>query len=79
MYECAKLNNLKQNSNEKRNKDWFEESHVEKNVSETELAKMLDMKRPYLNAISCGRKNVTLEQLERIAEGLGMTLHICFE
>ena len=50
-----------------------------KNVSETELAKVLNMKRPYLNAIACGRKNVTLTQLERIAEGLGMTLHICFE
>ena len=43
-------------------------------MSETELAKVLDMKRPYLNAIACGRKNVTLTQLERIAEGLGMTL-----
>jgi hypothetical protein len=39
---------------------------------------VLGMKRPYLNAISCGRKNVTIEQLERIAEGLGMALHICF-
>ena len=45
----------------------------------TELADLLGMKRPYLNAISCGRKNVTIRQLERIAEGLGMTLHICFE
>ena len=52
---------------------------LKKNVSETELAKTLNMKRPYLNAIACGRKNVTLTQLERIAEGLGMTLHICFE
>ncbi len=52
---------------------------LKKNVSETELAKKLNMKRPYLNAIACGRKNVTLTQLERIAEGLGMTLHICFE
>ena len=48
-------------------------------MSETELAKVLDMKRPYLNAIASGGKNVTLTQLERIAEGLGMTLHICFE
>ena len=67
------------NNNEKRNKDWLKESNVEKNMSETELAKVLDMKRPYLNAIASGKKNVTLKQLERIAEGLGMTLHICFE
>ena len=48
-------------------------------MSEQQLADKLGKKRPYLNAISCGRKNVTIEQLERIAEGLGMTLHICFE
>ena len=48
-------------------------------MSETELARVLDMKRPYLNAIACGKKNATIKQLERIAEGLGMTLHICFE
>ena len=47
-------------------------------MSEQQLADVLGMKRPYLNAISCGRKNVCIEQLERIAEGLGMTLHICF-
>ena len=38
-------------------------------MSEQQLADKLGMKRPYLNAISCGRKNVTIE----------MTLHICFE
>jgi len=37
------------------------------------------VKRPYLNAVACGKKNVTLKQLERIADALGMTLHICFE
>ena len=48
-------------------------------MSEQQLADLFGMKRPYLNAISCGRKNVTISQLERIAEALGMTLHICFE
>jgi transcriptional regulator with XRE-family HTH domain len=52
---------------------------VEKNVSETELAERLGVKRPYLNAVACGKKNITLTQLERIAEALGMSLHICFE
>ena len=69
----------KPNNNETRNKNWLEESVEGKNMSEQQLADILGMKRPYLNAISCGRKNVTIEQLERIAEGLGMTLHICFE
>jgi len=52
---------------------------LKKNMSETELAVRLGISQQYINAISCGKKNVTLEKLERIAEGLGMTLHICFE
>jgi transcriptional regulator with XRE-family HTH domain len=52
---------------------------VGKNLSETELAARLGISQQYLNAISCGKKNVTIEKLERIAEALGMTLHISFE
>lgn len=48
-------------------------------MSETELAQRIGCSQQYLNAISCGRKNVTLKVLERIADGLGMTLHISFE
>ena len=48
-------------------------------MSETELAVLLGVKRPYLNALSAGKKNATIKQLERIAEALGMSLHICFE
>ena len=48
-------------------------------MSEVELARQIGYSQQYLNAISCGKKNVTLEVLERIAEGLGMTLHISFE
>ena len=48
-------------------------------MSETELASQLDWSKQYLNSISCGRANPTVEQLERIAESLGMTLHISFE
>ena len=52
---------------------------MEKNVSETELATRLGISNSYLNAVSCGKKNITIKQLERIAEALGMTLHICFD
>jgi len=48
-------------------------------MTEKELAGRIGMSQQYLNAIACGRKNVTIEMLERIAEGLGMTLHISFE
>lgn len=48
-------------------------------MTETELAQRLGMPQSYLNVIASGKKNVTLEVLERIAEGLGMTLHVCFD
>ena len=57
----------------------MEESTAQKNMSEVELARIAGMPQPYLNAISCGKKNTTVRQLERIAEALGMTLHISFE
>ena len=48
-------------------------------MSEAELATRLGWSKQYLNRISCARANPTVEQLERIAESLGMTLHISFE
>lgn len=66
-------------NNEQDNKNRLKESLVEKNVSETELATRLGVSQQYMNKISCGKKNVTIATLERIAEALGMTLHISFE
>ena len=48
-------------------------------MSEAALARRLGCSKQYLNAVSCGRGNPTVEQLERIAGALGMTLHISFE
>ena len=48
-------------------------------MSEAELARRLGWTKQYLNKISCGRSNPTIKKLERIAESLGMTLHISFE
>ena len=52
---------------------------MEKCMSEAELARRLGWTKQYLNKISCGKDNPTIEQLERIAESLGMTLHISFK
>jgi len=43
------------------------------------LAERLGVSHPYLNAVSSGKKNVTIKQLERIADALGMRLRISFE
>ena len=48
-------------------------------MSEKQLAEILGVKQPYLNALAAGKKNVTVAQLERIADALEMTLHITFE
>lgn len=50
-----------------------------KNMSEKELAERMGVRQQYLNAISCGKKNVTMKKLESIAEALEMKLHISFE
>ena len=52
---------------------------MKKNLSETELAARIGISQQYLNAISCGKKNVTIKKLESIADALEMTLHISFE
>ncbi|MBQ7571582.1 MAG: helix-turn-helix transcriptional regulator, partial [Bacteroidaceae bacterium] len=36
-------------------------------MSETELARRIGWTKQYLNSISCGRGNPSIEQLERIA------------
>ena len=38
-----------------------------------------DIKQFLLERVILRHNVITIEQLERIAEGLGMTLHICFE
>ena len=48
-------------------------------MSEKQLAERLGVSQQYLNAVSCGKKNVTLRRLEEIASVLGMSLHISFE
>ena len=48
-------------------------------MTEKELAALLGVKPPYLNAIVSGKKNVTIRQLERIANALEMRLHITFD
>ena len=52
---------------------------MEKNIAESVLAERLGVSHPYLNAVSSGKKNVIIKQLERIADALGMRLRISFE
>lgn len=40
--------------------------------SKTSFCLMVGMSRPYLNKLEEGTANITLKQLERIADGLGV-------
>ena len=46
----------------------------ERNLSQRNFALMIGMDRTFLSNIERGRQNVTLDTLEKIAGGLGMTV-----
>ena len=74
LWEC-----LAQSKMKKETKIDLKKALERSDMSEAELARRLGWKKQYLNKISCGRNNPTIKKLERIAESLGMTLHISFE
>jgi transcriptional regulator with XRE-family HTH domain len=43
-----------------------------------DLARRIKMDPPNLDKVECGKKNVTIDTLVRIAEGLGMALDVRF-
>lgn len=47
-------------------------------ITQTELARRLDVKPPYIAAIEAGRRNLTLGQLAKLADALGRGLDITF-
>jgi len=47
---------------------------IEADLTQDELAKKAEMDRGYYQHIEAGRKNVTLETVERLAKALGVSL-----
>lgn len=50
-----------------------------KNLSQQKFAFTADMERTYLNHIEKGRKNISIETLEKILAGLGITCKAFFD
>jgi len=50
----------------------------EKSISQEAFADLLGMHRTYYSAIERGERNITLNTLARIAEGLGVRLSLLF-
>lgn len=44
-----------------------------KGMSQGDICRVLDMDRGYMSAIENGKKNVTIQQLERLAHALGVS------
>ncbi|MCF1749596.1 helix-turn-helix domain-containing protein [Mariniradius sediminis] len=51
----------------------------EKGMSQEELAEKSGLNRPYISAIEQGKRNVSLEVMEKLAEALQMDIKKFFE
>lgn len=46
---------------------------VRKKMSQGDICRALDMDRGYMSAIENGKKNITIQQLDRLAKALGVS------
>jgi transcriptional regulator with XRE-family HTH domain len=51
----------------------------EKGLSQEELAERSGLNRPYISGIEQGKRNVSLEVMEKLAEALGVEMVVFFE
>ena len=51
----------------------------EKGISQEELGFRSNVHRTYIGMIERGEKNITLENIEKIANGLGVSMKLIFE
>lgn len=45
---------------------------TKKGMSQGDICRALDMDRGYMSAIENGKKNITIQQVERLAQALGV-------
>ena len=54
------------------------EVRKEKGFSQEELAARADLDRTYMTSVECGRRNISVVNLHKIAKALGVTLEELF-
>ena len=54
------------------------EIRKEKGYSQEELAALADLDRTYMTSVECGKRNISIVNLHRIAKALGVTLDELF-
>ena len=47
---------------------------LRRKMSQGDICRKLDMDRSYMSAIENGKKNITIQKLERLAEALGVSV-----
>ena len=58
----------------KRLGDNIKKIRTRKGMSQGDICRALDMDRGYMSAIENGKKNITISQLERLAQALGISV-----
>jgi len=51
----------------------------QKNLSQEKFALKIDMDRTYLASVECGKRNISIENIYKIAQGLEITLEELFK
>ena len=54
------------------------ELRMRKNLSQEKFALHIDMDRTYLASVESGKRNISLENISKIADGFGITLEELF-
>lgn len=54
--------------------DNIKKIRTRKRMSQGDICRALDMDRGYMSAIENGKKNITIQQLERLAQALGVSV-----
>lgn len=58
----------------KRLGDNIKKIRTRKGMSQGDICRALDMDRGYMSAIENGKKNITIQQLERLAQAIGVSV-----
>ena len=58
--------------------DRVRELRAQQNLSQEKFALHIDMDRTYLASVESGKRNISLENINKIAEGFGITLEELF-
>lgn len=55
-----------------------QELRTKANLSQEKFASQIEMDRTYLSSIESGKRNVSIENIKKIADGLGISLEELF-